>query len=1041
MADTDVDFASERGPTYEVLHFLSHASNQTLSLILVVLSTVTYLVLGRIGLLLIGVVCGVTLHANWENAQAEKDSLGAAETKRRREAGVDVVRRALDWQERKRIDTETFQEISSIERGVLSSSHGSDFADFPPATRTALRDLVDAVIRDYVMWWYAPILPSDSSFPSSCRRLLTSFCLSLSAHLSRKRPADTFLNFLTNSTSIFIVFLGELSGALMDLEAVDMDVPDAIELYLEKHPSSSLANLVDLTQQERKLKLISEDILQTFLDSKALNCEAVKAFLRETLAGLILEMTIKSCSTADFINGWIVYLLEDRGSDVRNVTDAGVGRASGIETEGLVPLRDLAEQPSKTHDSGTNGGNSATGTSSSKQSKISKAEDAMEEAMFEAKRLSELMAAQDATSGPICDDDVLPSEATAASSQAFLDDKANGAALDPPYTTIISSALPVDINAQNVINVELSPRRHAPAASFPLTSSQSDVNGIGSGSGSHGTFLQAHSDGEASATFDQFLTSQQLASSGTSSNSGLQPALTLHNANVTIFDDALPGEKTSNIIRSKPTADFLLQVEPISTIHTGWMMARKYADFETLHEVLRQISRISGFTAFTNKHNSVPTWKNQTKESLRQAMEVYLRDALSDTRLAESEGMKRFLEKDQGLGRPSAGTAKGLLGFPTPAAFEAMGKGMLDVLVSAPKGAAGGGKALYEGVTGVFGQKKQTWPTRTANTNRSVPISSSGRASDDAGVAGTSAASYGRASQDDRRLSTHQDISHDQNLRKRTNTSSHSARTLNNTATTATLKSDASEDSLLARTYTKIASRSAMSFDETDSELILPPLPTEIADDYSSGTDSPRMSSSTNDVPGSRFSSSAAASSDRLPLPVPTKPRKDALPLTEQETQVAVELFFAMINELYTLSSAWNFRRTILNAAKTFFLRPGNPQLEAIRILIQDTIIAANTSDAGLSAHIRKLRENSLPTEAELKAWPPPLVGKEQEQLRAKARKLLVERGMPQALTSVMGAAASGEALGRVFDALQVEAIARGLMFAFLLQGVRALMH
>lgn len=148
-----------------------------------------------------------------------------------------------------------------------------------------------------------------------------------------------------------------------------------------------------------------------------------------------------------------------------------------------------------------------------------------------------------------------------------------------------------------------------------------------------------------------------------------------------------------------------------------------------------------------------------------------------------------------------------------------------------------------------------------------------------------------------------------------------------------------------------------------------------------------------------------------------------------------------MINELYTLSSAWQIRRTILNAAKTFLLRPGNPNLEAIRVLIQDTIIEANTSDTGLASHLTKLRENSLPTEEELAAWPLELSDESKEKLRVKARKLLLERGMPQALTSVMGAAASGEALGRVFDSLQCEDVARGLMFAMMLQGVRALTH
>ena len=160
--------------------------------------------------------------------------------------------------------------------------------------------------------------------------------------------------------------------------------------------------------------------------------------------------------------------------------------------------------------------------------------------------------------------------------------------------------------------------------------------------------------------------------------------------------------------------------------------------------------------------------------------------------------------------------------------------------------------------------------------------------------------------------------------------------------------------------------------------------------------------------------------------------------MTENEAQVTVELFFAIISELYTLSSVWNIRRTLLTAARTYLLRPGNPNLEAIRLLLQNSIIDSNTSDTGLAAHIQNLRENVLPTDEERKAWPQPPSDEEKEMLRPKARKLLVERGMPQALTSIMGAAASSEALGRVFDCLQIEDVARGLMFALLLQGIKA---
>jgi hypothetical protein len=153
---------------------------------------------------------------------------------------------------------------------------------------------------------------------------------------------------------------------------------------------------------------------------------------------------------------------------------------------------------------------------------------------------------------------------------------------------------------------------------------------------------------------------------------------------------------------------------------------------------------------------------------------------------------------------------------------------------------------------------------------------------------------------------------------------------------------------------------------------------------------------------------------------------------------VAVELLFAVINELYTLSSAWNIRRTLLTAAKTFLLRPGNPSLSSIQSLIQDSVIADNTSDATIAANIRKLRENTLPTEEELKAWPAEMTTEEKERLRVKARKLLIERGVPPALTGVMGQAATGEAMQRIFDALQVEEVSRGLIFGLLLQAVRA---
>ena len=152
---------------------------------------------------------------------------------------------------------------------------------------------------------------------------------------------------------------------------------------------------------------------------------------------------------------------------------------------------------------------------------------------------------------------------------------------------------------------------------------------------------------------------------------------------------------------------------------------------------------------------------------------------------------------------------------------------------------------------------------------------------------------------------------------------------------------------------------------------------------------------------------------------------------------MTVDLMFALITELLSLSSAWTFRLSLLTAAKSYLLRPNNPQLKSIRSLLQESVVDANVSDEGLAAHIRKLRENGLPTEEELKKWPTEPTDDEKEKLRIKARKLLVERGMPQALTTVVGVAASGEALGKVFDCLQNRDVARGLLFALMLQALR----
>lgn len=138
--------------TSRALEFLSTASNETLGACLVGLSAITYFVLGRLGLLLIGVVCGIILNATWDGNRQGGVSSGVAgvELKRRKELGLEVIQRVLDWQDKRQNGlTSNDSEDHGLEV-ALSAKRQLDFADFKPATRTALTGLVDAVIRDYV---------------------------------------------------------------------------------------------------------------------------------------------------------------------------------------------------------------------------------------------------------------------------------------------------------------------------------------------------------------------------------------------------------------------------------------------------------------------------------------------------------------------------------------------------------------------------------------------------------------------------------------------------------------------------------------------------------------------------------------------------------------------------------------------------------------------------------------------------------------------------------------------------------------------------
>jgi hypothetical protein len=705
--------------------------------------------------------------------------------------------------------------------------------------------------------------------------------------------------------------------------------------------------------------------------------------------------------------------------------------------------------------------------------RLSKAEEAMEEAMEEAKRLSQLIAEEDAKKVKVPESPL--DDAPRALVEAV---QQNAESLHLNTSTLTSSQpiVPSKTTSPGPSQLSISENRESALASLSngkaaepksATTQQRPMSKASESSFSGNSSVSPTSTqgSKAFTNFDQLVPQSIPAALQEETPARRIPTpLTLYNANITILDDSTGAEKGK--LRSKPNVELLIQVEPASSEHPGWMTIRKYPDFEPLHEILRRIAQISGVTAFTEQHQTLPGWKEHTKSSLRGELERYLRDACWYKELAESDAMKRFLEKDQGNSMAGKNGFPGI-GWPTPSAFESMGKGMLDVLASAPKGVAQGGKAIGGGITGVFnnignlGQKTNGSVTNmgmhTSNRSststlprmdsmNSVVTSRTNRVSEDS-LRATPVVSTQPSTLPpmERRPSYNSIAEEDGDREPRTARSSMSGR----------------RSTTQSREQSRAPSRKGTPLSSPTQGIMgdmkLPPPPSEMSEDYGSPTDvsTPAQSRSESIVPPSRTSTStapsparASISSMRRPsIPVttvsqapalPRRSRKEATPLSEAETRVAVELLFAVINEMYTLSSAWNIRRTLLTAAKTFLLRPGNPSLSSIQTLIQDSVIAANTTDAGIAAHLRKLRENALPTEEELKGWPAEMSSEEKEKLRIKARKLLVERGVPAALTGVMGQAATGEAMGRIFDCLQVEEVARGLMFGLLLQGLRA---
>ncbi len=135
-----------------VLYFLSTASKESLVACLVGLSATTYFVLGRVGLILIGIFGGVLLQISWEGTVYDNnnDEAQPRHQWRRKETGLDVVSRVLAWRLEKAVHNEEDRESSQF-ASSLQAAEKPSYSAFGARTAAALEEFTEAVIRDYVV--------------------------------------------------------------------------------------------------------------------------------------------------------------------------------------------------------------------------------------------------------------------------------------------------------------------------------------------------------------------------------------------------------------------------------------------------------------------------------------------------------------------------------------------------------------------------------------------------------------------------------------------------------------------------------------------------------------------------------------------------------------------------------------------------------------------------------------------------------------------------------------------------------------------------
>ena len=800
------------------LKLIADASPSGLVASFVALAAALYAVFGRLGLLLIGAFVGAVAHGIWDVSHESSghpsyiDILGSRSV---------VTARTQTDEQQDGSQPPRVEELPQTRRWP---------SKLGPASREALEDLENAALRNYVTFNVEGLLSQASleALKKPCRQSLRHLLLGISSHISHKRPGDAFLGVTIGLSSVLVVFLKELSKALQD--QTDSDAQESIRAYLQQTPDSPLANILDRQEQEKKLRSVASDFLEAFLDPTTRRCEPVFVLLREILVDGAFQSVLVNCSRPEWINEWIVYLLEGDEPDIMNVIDAEVGRVARGE---------LKSSSAETAEEGN-----------------TRKDEAAWAAGKEAENLSSLV------------------DQSSAYEIRFSDDLTTSTQSTNPCSTPISTRsewLGAGSNG-NLADLE------------ECTSMQGPAHG--------------KQDAEPFTAFEQILQPIDPRSEASELRQ-----LTLFKAKVTILDDL---SQDATALRLKPTTtEYLLQIEPLSPHYAGWVISRRYSDFEALHDTVSRIAVISG-ADFSYK--ALPAWKGLTRGSHRTALETYLGSALALMPIAECEAMRRFLKKDQAPEKPSASNT--ILTFATTDAFQNIGKGVKNAFATAPKGAAGSGKAFIDSVNGVFGGTKRSRSSALQEVPLASPASREVPQPERSTLASSQPAG-GSAHVEEHLLDESQGVAANIAVPGSSDTKR---------PTEAHPEAGGPSTGTTNRTSLEMPSRVTPA-ESQGNKVKRHSLDASVASPSDSSSSADMKMTPRNHRPSISADSIETRSEARksgAPDDIGKGPHH--MPLTTDETRIITELIFTIINEVFGLTSVWTVRAHLLKAAKTFIL-------------------------------------------------------------------------------------------------------------------------